>query len=942
MRVVNLGNVTAYADAVAAGYTGTREQFAQDLANAATYASEAGTSAMAAEEAASDSEAYAVGKRDGAAVPDTDPAYHNNAKYYAEQVASDVSDAATYKDEAMSAKNTANASAGFAASDALVSEGYAVGTQAEDPVESGSIYYHNNSKYYSAQAGASATAAGTSETNAGSSATAASGSATTASAKALVAEGYAAGTQDGQAVASGSPYYRNSAKYYAEQAEAVAESIPADYTTLSNDVDNLKSDFISKTLKDSTYSSLDFSTSTISYYISPSSNKWTHNGDATSGIYNLPARKVLVVVTAGSGNGNVAFLRTNDHTSNTLPDYATGETERHVVSPGETQSFLVPEDANYLYVQKSTSNGADLTPASIYIYVVPPIISIDASLNIAGEAADAQTTGAKIASINNLTNIVLPFTTEQEDKGINWKTGAVYTASGMAITNYVPVDDYKSIIYRQIHAAIATRPTHGMAFYEDATEASYIMGYNSFYTEDGPAGYVENQVPVPPNANFARFTYRKDTDTYGDFYVYGENVLKGNLDALYGEKGTISTDDCKWLVGLVGMPQKTNGKFNVATRMRMMCDIEWTPIQKVPKQTRVGDTIVQGAFEEKVTQKGIPYGAQLTYEQWMGRNISFETFLSALANPNSVIYNFSRVGTAYRQSAWYSVNCSKAVGWALNIPQTYASGTFGRDPHVTRIATSGNYTASDIHIGDIIEKASTHTAIITDLVYNSFGDLSQIEVSEAVTPVCRRKRWNLYGSFENFWTQFDGYSLLRYEYVDEVPPVDMESMYPYISPSLGLNYGNKSNYQTTDTIEITILDKVSDTLVVKKDGAQVDTIDVTNYEQSAIVTYTQSTPGWYEVGFDGDSSNNYVAFCVNNNSATFDADTSKLTFSSAMSVLYMVSYLKGTSRIHLSDAFPDATDLANGYMILTIPEDTAYIHATFANNYGKTIVEIAL
>lgn len=34
---------------------------------------------------ANKAEAYAVGQREGVDVPSTDPAYHNNAKYYAEQ-----------------------------------------------------------------------------------------------------------------------------------------------------------------------------------------------------------------------------------------------------------------------------------------------------------------------------------------------------------------------------------------------------------------------------------------------------------------------------------------------------------------------------------------------------------------------------------------------------------------------------------------------------------------------------------------------------------------------------------------------------------------------------------------------------------------------------------------------------------------------------------------
>ena len=43
----------------------------------------ASTSATNAEESAEDAEAWAVGKRNGVDVPSTDPAYHNNAKYYA-------------------------------------------------------------------------------------------------------------------------------------------------------------------------------------------------------------------------------------------------------------------------------------------------------------------------------------------------------------------------------------------------------------------------------------------------------------------------------------------------------------------------------------------------------------------------------------------------------------------------------------------------------------------------------------------------------------------------------------------------------------------------------------------------------------------------------------------------------------------------------------------
>lgn len=56
---------------------------AQTAAEAAQTAAE--TAQENAEDSAEDAEAYAVGTRSGTAVESTDPAYHNNAKYYNEQ-----------------------------------------------------------------------------------------------------------------------------------------------------------------------------------------------------------------------------------------------------------------------------------------------------------------------------------------------------------------------------------------------------------------------------------------------------------------------------------------------------------------------------------------------------------------------------------------------------------------------------------------------------------------------------------------------------------------------------------------------------------------------------------------------------------------------------------------------------------------------------------------
>ena len=58
------------------------EQYRDD---AATSATNAATSEANALDSAEDSEAWAVGQRGGTDVPNTDPTYENNSKYYAEQ-----------------------------------------------------------------------------------------------------------------------------------------------------------------------------------------------------------------------------------------------------------------------------------------------------------------------------------------------------------------------------------------------------------------------------------------------------------------------------------------------------------------------------------------------------------------------------------------------------------------------------------------------------------------------------------------------------------------------------------------------------------------------------------------------------------------------------------------------------------------------------------------
>lgn len=201
-----------------------------------------------AEEEILKAEAWANGTKHGIPVPDTDPAHNNNSKFYSQQAASSATNAGT---SASNASGSAAAAAGSALSasgsastagtKALDSEAWANGTRNGEAIPSTDPAYHKDAKYHSDQAASSATNAGTSATNANNSAnaasgsaTAASGSASTASTKALDAEAWANGTRNGADIPSTDPAYQKHSKYWADRAKTSETNAATSATNAGN------------------------------------------------------------------------------------------------------------------------------------------------------------------------------------------------------------------------------------------------------------------------------------------------------------------------------------------------------------------------------------------------------------------------------------------------------------------------------------------------------------------------------------------------------------------------------------------------------------------------------------------------------------------------------------------------------------------------------------
>lgn len=272
---IGTANWTAYIEKSPASGSPS-DTWVQDLDEKVEQATEA---AEDAEQNALDAEAWAVGQRNGEDVPDVDPTYENNAKYYAlssisakeaaeaaasaaAESAGSAADSATDASgsaesasgsasasagsaaqaagsatAAASSASAASTSAGAAAQSATESAGYATASENSAGVSAGAAEAARQSA--TAAAGSASTAA-TCASNASASATASAGSATQ-SANSATASATSAGQAAGSATAAAGS--ADAADASADRAQEILDSIPEDYSELSDDVADLKSAF---------------------------------------------------------------------------------------------------------------------------------------------------------------------------------------------------------------------------------------------------------------------------------------------------------------------------------------------------------------------------------------------------------------------------------------------------------------------------------------------------------------------------------------------------------------------------------------------------------------------------------------------------------------------------------------------------------------------------
>lgn len=398
----------------------------------------------------------------------------------------------------------------------------------------------------------------------------------------------------------------------------------------------------------------------------------------------------------------------------------------------------------------------------------------------------------------------------------------------------------------------------------------------------------------------------------------------------------------------------SKGKEAAIFRSRQLTEFRWTPLADIPTFTK---QVRRAKLPAGVEQQGMIYSSTETNDKFITENVSFETLLSAIANPDSALYHKDLNGHG-RSWAYFGIVCNGLVRYALDIKPRYSTKRWNTVPGMHKIADAGTFTVEQLQLCDVLNEDDKvkHVVLVTDILRDEDGVIRQIEISEATCPLCIRNRYDV----EAFYEKYCRLDLWRYDYVDTVNMPDMEQDaclrrgVPSL-PVIAVDYGNKSNYRTCEDVVISsFLD--DDNVVEIFQGETL--IETLNFAGRGKVS-RRFARGYYKVLHK--ASGEMVEFCVTEPIISHSVKDGKITVTAASGdpdscILYMdfrerskgeglqvsredadsgkaIFYSTDAATLSKVEALTEE-EKKTGVITREIPDDAVNFKVYFANKYG--------
>ena len=274
---------------------------------------------------------------------------------------------------------------------------------------------------------------------------------------------------------------------------------------------------------------------------------------------------------------------------------------------------------------------------------------------------------------------------------------------------------------------------------------------------------------------------------------------------------------------------------DVLARAYQMANVIWTPIKPIP--LRDGYTYSAGQMV-----KGIPYSAVAEINTYLFQDVSYHTFMTAVHNPNSVLYTENISHEPYHGkicSPYYGAVCSSSVMWALDIPIPYYADQIIHLPYMEKNECQ---SIDSLKVCDIIWRPG-HVQMVYSIEKDT-NCLSRIKLFESSGRSAHIKDYSR-ESFEKLWNTggYVGYryQLLRYSKEPFIPHLFEAIEY---NDDLCPSKGDRSVYRDDDSVVISIFNEEYKKIVLKNGKNEILATDLI---RSGTYTYNNLPPGVYYV-----------------------------------------------------------------------------------------------
>ena len=389
------------------------------------------------------------------------------------------------------------------------------------------------------------------------------------------------------------------------------------------------------------------------------------------------------------------------------------------------------------------------------------------------------------------------------------------------------------------------------------------------------------------------------------------------------------------------------GRLNAVKKAHQMTDLPIYPVSTL--YAYKGKTYKQGKKD-----KGVIYSSAKELDCFVGQDVSFYTFMTALHNPRSVLYTDRIDKPPYHGSncgAYYGTVCSGLITYALGISVTQRSAD---------ILVSDDYelikdqSARGIRIADLICK-NGHPRLVTGIENNSDGSIKSIEISVAANTGCRRYKVEGEKAFNELLKK-NNYQIYRYKYLsknlsykpaNEFVAVEGEKLVSFVyNDDICANKGDKACYIIGEKVVLNVA-KGYDKVEVYKDSKLFKTISIG--KQLDIILKDLPYGDYRARVVNGEKKSDYTYWKIIDVDVKLDRKENKIYFKSANAtpVYYEFCNIGGgrptnKNRVYASE-FTEK-ERRNGYVDVNTPgkpiqttRKHPYVKVHFECDYGRVI-----